>query len=321
MITLRCSTTALDWMNGTTSNRLFLPLVRALIPNHECCRVEPAGGRAGFFTQPWIGKMFVKLYSRITESSLMEQPIEVRYTFMMLLAIADPTGRVVGTDIAIARRINLPLLTFVNSVNSLKEPDPDSNSKEEEGRRVISSDGERGYQIVNYQKYRNLKDENEKREYMRTYMRNRRDAVKNSNSGKEMLNVLDDVTQAEAEGEAKELGVGKPTKPEKPKRKPRAVFTVPTVEEVSAYCQERGNSIDPQRFVDHYTSNGWVVGKTKMKDWRAAVRTWEKNDVQRNGKPQPPKPMTRAEIDAIAQKMNEDARREAHNPELENETR
>ena len=42
-------------------------------------------------------------------------------------------------------------------------------------------------------------------------------------------------------------------------------FVPPTVEEVRAYCQERGNKVDPQAFVDHYTSNGWMVGKNKMK--------------------------------------------------------
>ena len=52
-------------------------------------------------------------------------------------------------------------------------------------------------------------------------------------------------------------------------------FTPPTLEQVADYCKERGNNIDPQRFVDHYTSNGWMVGRTKMKDWKAAVRTWE----------------------------------------------
>lgn len=52
-------------------------------------------------------------------------------------------------------------------------------------------------------------------------------------------------------------------------------FVVPTLDEVTAYCQERGNGIDPQSFIDHYTSNGWMVGKTKMKDWRACIRTWE----------------------------------------------
>ena len=55
-------------------------------------------------------------------------------------------------------------------------------------------------------------------------------------------------------------------------------FIPPNVIEVRAYCNERKNHVDPQRFVDYYTSKGWMVGKTKMKDWRAAVRTWEKDD-------------------------------------------
>lgn len=67
-------------------------------------------------------------------------------------------------------------------------------------------------------------------------------------------------------------------------------FIPPTIEEVSAYCIERGNSVNPQRFIDHYTSNGWMVGKNKMKDWKAAVRTWERNDygnpIAQNPKPQ-----------------------------------
>lgn len=55
-------------------------------------------------------------------------------------------------------------------------------------------------------------------------------------------------------------------------------FTPPTVEEVKSYCQERGNSVDPEAFCDFYTSKGWKVGKNPMKDWKAAVRTWEKRD-------------------------------------------
>ena len=53
----------------------------------------------------------------------------------------------------------------------------------------------------------------------------------------------------------------------------------PSVDEVRAYCQQRGNSIDPERFVDYYTSNGWKVGKNPMKDWKAAIRQWEKSDI------------------------------------------
>jgi hypothetical protein len=55
-------------------------------------------------------------------------------------------------------------------------------------------------------------------------------------------------------------------------------FTPPTVEEVAAYCTARGNSVDPQAFVDYYTSNGWRVGRNAMKNWKAAVHTWEKNE-------------------------------------------
>ena len=57
--------------------------------------------------------------------------------------------------------------------------------------------------------------------------------------------------------------------------KPRK-FTPPSIEEVRGYCLERGNNVDPEKFLDFYESKGWMVGKNKMKDWRAAVRTWER---------------------------------------------
>lgn len=58
-------------------------------------------------------------------------------------------------------------------------------------------------------------------------------------------------------------------------------FLPPSVADVSAYCAERGNGIDAQRFVDFYAAKGWMIGKNHMKDWKAAVRTWErKNDEQ-----------------------------------------
>lgn len=53
-------------------------------------------------------------------------------------------------------------------------------------------------------------------------------------------------------------------------------FAPPTVKEVAAYCQERGNNISPEAFIDYYSSKGWMIGKNKMKDWKAAVRNWER---------------------------------------------
>lgn len=70
----------------------------------------------------------------------------------------------------------------------------------------------------------------------------------------------------------KETDNNTPLTPQRGKR-----FIPPTVDEVKAYCLDRQNGIDAQTFVDFYESKGWMIGKSKMKDWKAAVRTWERN--------------------------------------------
>ncbi|HEC87920.1 MAG TPA: hypothetical protein ENI52_01230 [Thermoplasmata archaeon] len=64
------------------------------------------------------------------------------------------------------------------------------------------------------------------------------------------------------------------TKSNKPTPKDR--FIKPTLKEIEKYCQERKNNIDPQQFRDFYEAKGWMIGKNKMKDWKAAVRLWER---------------------------------------------
>jgi hypothetical protein len=63
-------------------------------------------------------------------------------------------------------------------------------------------------------------------------------------------------------------------------RKRAPVFEKPTTNEVAAYCTERGNNVDPVAFVDYYESVNWHVGKKRMSDWKAAVRTWEKRNAE-----------------------------------------
>lgn len=58
-------------------------------------------------------------------------------------------------------------------------------------------------------------------------------------------------------------------------------FIKPSLDEVKTYCQERQNNVDAERFVDYYEANGWKVGKNPMKDWKAAVRTWEKSSYNK----------------------------------------
>ena len=72
-------------------------------------------------------------------------------------------------------------------------------------------------------------------------------------------------------------------------------FKIPTIEEIRNYCLERKNKIDPDRFYNFYESKGWMIGKNKMKDWRAAVRTWEKGDKQTTA-PAPKKSLITVEV-------------------------
>ena len=89
-------------------------------------------------------------------------------------------------------------------------------------------------------------------------------------------------------------------------------FHPPTVEEVRSYCTDRGNNVDPQTFVDFYEAKGWMVGSNHMKDWRACVRTWEKNRVDRGrGKQNPAlkyeqKPINQTDFDALVVNFEEE---------------
>jgi uncharacterized protein YdaU (DUF1376 family) len=76
-------------------------------------------------------------------------------------------------------------------------------------------------------------------------------------------------------------------KPNKNPRKPKETQSVidnksipPSIDSIRDYCNERMNNIDPQRFFDFYQSKGWLVGKSKMKDWKAALRNWENSNRQ-----------------------------------------
>ncbi len=74
------------------------------------------------------------------------------------------------------------------------------------------------------------------------------------------------------------------TATDKPSHTLNKRFVKPTLEEVSAYCQERSNGIDPQSFLDFYEAKGWRIGKEPMRDWQAAIRTWERRQMS-EGKP------------------------------------
>lgn len=79
-----------------------------------------------------------------------------------------------------------------------------------------------------------------------------------------------------ATAKTEEYSIEKSRRVEKRIEKKREVaFAPPSLEELKKYCEERKNSVNPQNFLDFYSSKGWMIGKNRMKDWRAAVRTWE----------------------------------------------
>lgn len=112
----------------------------------------------------------------------------------------------------------------------------------------------------------------EKRQYSEGYLRVKRFREKDSNADGN-----DDVTD-EITIEEKRVEESREEK-KRIEKSNTAKFSPPTLEEVKAYCIERKNSINPSRFMNYYQSNGWMVGRYKMKDWKASVRTWEEKET------------------------------------------
>ena len=94
--------------------------------------------------------------------------------------------------------------------------------------------------------------------------------VREHRERKKLLQCNNDVTQEiDIDIRDKSIDINKDNKSKK--------FVKPTIEEVKEYCLERNNNVNPERFIDYYEANGWKVGKNPMKDWKAAIRTWERN--------------------------------------------
>ena len=112
--------------------------------------------------------MFAKIFTQILDSSIAGDHI-VRHVFMDLLILADRDGVVDMTPDAISRRTNVPEEMVLHALSELSKPDLKSRSDEEDGRRIVLLDSHRdwGWQIVNYEHYRNIRDEESRRAYFR----------------------------------------------------------------------------------------------------------------------------------------------------------
>lgn len=126
--------------------------------------------------------MFAKLFRQFLNSTVNELDLHVRWTFVGLLLLCDDVGTVDMTILSIARAINLPEAQVAEGIEELMRPDPLSRTPDEEGRRIVPIREGYGWQIVNFAKYRELRRETDRREYMAGYMRDYRAKRKQKSS-------------------------------------------------------------------------------------------------------------------------------------------
>ena len=98
-----------------------------------------------------------------------------------------------------------------------------------------------------------------------------------SSGNNKIDNIYDNKIDNKTIKEKKEIKEKKKDLPETKER----VFKKPSVAEISSYCQERNNNINPEQFYDYYEANGWKINRNPMKDWKATVRNWERNEFNR----------------------------------------
>lgn len=194
------------------------------------------------------------------------------WVFLLLNATHKPYDTMIG-----GKRVTLQPGQLVTSRKTLSDDLGISQSKVERIINLFKIEQQIGQQsfttnrvisVLNWHKYQESEQQSEQQsDSDRTASGQRPDTNKNKRTKEQKNGRKEDL---------KDMGDKSP----EPKR---STFKPPTLEEVIDYCEERQNNVDAGKWHDHYTSNGWMVGKTKMKDWKAAVRTWEKNQRTQQG--------------------------------------
>jgi len=192
--------------------------------------------------------MYGKVFESLYQGSLYGDWKAI-ITMQQLIVIADSAGIVDMTPQAISGMTSIPIDIIEAGIDALSRPDPDSRTDGHDGVRISPLDNHRswGWFLVNYDKYKNMRSNEDRREYMKLYM---------------------------AEKRAKE---------KKPANKTSRAFKAPTIPEVQAYLDEKGiTTFTAERFVSHYASANWMRGKTKITNWKYCVGTWMKDTKKKS---------------------------------------
>ena len=234
---------------------------------------------------------FTKLFNSILDSTIWQESKETKLVWITMLAMSDRNGCVFASVPGLAVRSGVTLTEAEAALVCLLAPDKYSRTKTAEGRRIEAIDG--GWRLINHGKYRALLSAEERREYnRRKQQEHRRKAAMRVNDTSLTVNdnkQCQHSTEAEAdtEGEATaSLGSTVTDKSTPPlarvrggvggERAPR--FTAPTIEQIKLEAAKIGLSAgESDRFYAHYSANGWMVGRNRMRSWEHALVKWKLN--------------------------------------------
>jgi len=220
---------------------------------------------------------YTKLHSGILDGSIWNEDVWTRVVWITFLAKSDSVGRILALPVNMARIANVPFSKFNKAIEVLSSPDPDSRTPDEEGRRIIPIQG--GWQIVNYEKYRNMMDMEERKAYKREWDRKHRSSghERAQKPQKQVKNPQSDTvrrsptnpTQAEAEAKAKAIK-------EKLNKKKYLEFVLLTDDEYKKLCDRFGKSV-----ADDYIErlNNYLGSKGKRyKSHYHTILNWSNKD-------------------------------------------
>jgi len=221
---------------------------------------------------------YTPLFGSIITSSIWNEESETRIVWITMLALADANGKVEGSISGLAPVARVSLKSCEKAVERLKQPDQYSRTKEFDGRRIADIEG--GWQILNFTKFRE-KAKRRTAEYYRSYRKKRAEGQVQPNATEcnEMQPKATKAQRTHTKTQTKTHTHTNTQTETNNKRKARAKFIKPTTKEVLEYAKSIGfTSLNSQLFVDTYEARGWMIGKNKMKNWKAAIRTWKERD-------------------------------------------
>lgn len=239
--------------------------------------------------------MYGKIFPAMWTGSLMGKGSVTQNLMSYAVSNCDADGCVELNATLLSCLFGDPKDKVEEAITHLCSPDPESRTPDEDGRR-LTREGQFLYHIVNYCKYRDLRDLDKRREQtkeaMRRYRTRQKEAQNNVSNSEQRDPDVSECNQCEPKQKQKQkqkqeeekegAAAPLPAPPSEPPAK-RKRFQIPSPDQVEEYAESLGYRLDARAFCDFYATKGWVVGKSPMKDWRAAVRTWKARDGNGSG--------------------------------------